>query len=117
MLAASFLFLVFKLKNVLDLNTFGIIQEYLYYVYAAVIIILIILSIFNSLSIESKRSEVFFAIVMSFLLSDVLLMIGYYQNYFFALQIERFFQISAISMLFYYVFVLFNKEFSKEEVF
>lgn len=115
-LSISCLLLVIKLKDILDLNLFGFIHESLYYIYTATTFVLIILSVIYSLSSTTKKSDVFFALVVGFLISDILLMIGYYQDLFLVIQIERFFQVLAITMLLYYVILLSkNKETSNQD--
>lgn len=103
----SCIFLVVKLKSVIDFNVFGEIHEYLYYVYTITITALIFLSTIYSLVNNTIRSDIFFAMIVSFLISDILLMVGYYLDFFLILQIERFFQVMAMTMLLYYV-VIYN---------
>lgn len=106
----SIVFLIPNLKSILDLNTFGKIQEYLYYIYSLTITILILLTVIYNLNNTSKRVEVFFGMVVSFFVSDILLMVGYYQNFFLVIQIERFFKVLTMFMLVYYVVLLRNNE-------
>ncbi len=79
--------------------------EILFIIYAFALLVLVICSVLNSLNDYTKQSDVFFGLVVSFLLSSILLVIAYYQGYHLAMQFERLFQILAMALLLYYSFL------------
>jgi len=102
----SCLFLVINLSSILDFTVFGIVHQLLFYLYTITTLVLIFLSVFYNLEDYSKKADMFFGAIVSFLVSDILLMVGYYQDFYVAIQIERFFHIVAIALLLYYVILL-----------
>ncbi|MFK7831791.1 MAG: hypothetical protein AB8B52_00810 [Winogradskyella sp.] len=104
----SCVFLIENLAQLIDFTVFGRFHEFLYYFYTLTTFLLVFLTVVYNLNEYSKKMDVFLATVVAFLASDILLMIGYYEDLYIVIQIERFFQIMAIALLIYYV-VLFDE--------
>lgn len=101
-LLISCIFLIYSLNDIIDFETYGHIFEVIYYTYCVIAFGLVLLSILHSINSSSNKSDVFTGVVVAFVISDVLLILGYYQDFFLALQIERVFQIFGIALLLYY---------------
>ena len=103
----SCLYLITYLSDFIDFSIFGQTHKVLYYVYAVLNLLLILCTAVYSLYDFSKKTDVFLGAIVSFLISDLLLIIGYYSESYLAIQVERFFHIAAIGLITYYI-VLFN---------
>lgn len=98
--------LVISLEDLLDFSIFGMVHEFLFYLYTLSTFLLMLFSVLFSLNDYSKKSDIFFGAVIAFLVSDILLMVGYYQDIYLVIQIERVVQILAIALLLYYILLL-----------
>lgn len=104
------LFMIEFLSKFFDFTLFGEVHQYLYYIYALSTLILILGTVIHSMKDYSRKIDLFLGAVWSFLVSDLLLIIGYYQNWYLAIQIERAFHILAIYLIINYVALLNRKQ-------
>ncbi|WP_282044367.1 hypothetical protein [Winogradskyella flava] len=108
-LFVSCLLMIKYLSEFIDFSVFGMAHEVLYYIYAVTTLLLVLSTVLHSLNDYSKKIDIFLSAVVSFLISDLLLIIGYYSDSYLAIQVERVFHIAAIGLIIYYV-ILFNRD-------
>ncbi|MFK7831790.1 MAG: hypothetical protein AB8B52_00805 [Winogradskyella sp.] len=102
-LFVSCIFLAIQLSELIDFTIFGLFHEVLFYTYALSTFLLVLFTVLTSLNDYSKKNDIFLGAIIAFFLSDVLLMIGYYEQFYLAFQIDCFFHILAMALLIYYV--------------
>ena len=115
-LSISHIFLVFHFRKIIEMQMHGVLHEILFYGYSLAATMFLLSSIMYNISSDSRKADVFLGMNITFFLSDVLLMLAYYQGFFVTIQIEPIFHVLSLMLFLRYVILCEEDEVSQSYV-